>query len=60
MPDYRVYIIGREGHFLGAKILSKCPDDDSAKRAAEQLVDGHGVELWDRDRLVARFAHKPR
>jgi len=49
MPDYRVYIVGRDGHFLGAEILSDCPDDESAKKKAEQLVDGHDVELWARD-----------
>jgi hypothetical protein len=55
MPDYRAYFIGRDGHFLGAKILSDCPDDELAKKAAERLVNGHGVELWDRDRLIIRY-----
>jgi hypothetical protein len=55
MPDYRVYFIGRDGHFLGAEILSECHDDESAKKAAERLVDGHDIELWDRDRLIIRY-----
>ena len=56
MPDYRAYIVSREGHFLGAEILSECADDEAAEKAAQKLVDGHDVELWDRDRLVIRLS----
>jgi hypothetical protein len=57
MPDYRVYIIGDiDGHrFTRAKFLSNHPDDATAIAAAKKLIDGHDVELWDRNRLVARF-----
>jgi hypothetical protein len=58
MPDYRAYIISREGHFLGAEILSECADDEAAEKAAQKLVNGHDVELWDRDRLVIRLSSK--
>lgn len=54
MPDYRAYIIGRDGHFQKAVPLV-CSDDEAAKKEAEQLVDGHDVELWQRDRKIARF-----
>ena len=56
MPDYRAYIIGQDGHFLGAEILSECADDEAAEKAAQKLTGGHNVELWDRDRLVIRFS----
>jgi hypothetical protein len=59
MPDYRVYIIGMEGHFHSSVHL-ECADDSEAKEPAEQLVDGHDVELWQRDRKIARFNHKPK
>jgi hypothetical protein len=36
----------------------KVVDDDAAKDQAKQLVDGHDVELWQRDRKVALFQHK--
>jgi len=39
MAGYRAYIIGTDGHFL------ICPDEDSAKEYAENLVDGHDVAL---------------
>jgi hypothetical protein len=59
MPDYRAYIFGIDGHrfIKAAQFLSDHPDDVTAMKAAEQLVDGYDVELWDRGRLVARFDH---
>jgi hypothetical protein len=57
MPGYRVYIIGRDGHFRSAVPLD-CPNDDVAKAQADQLVDGHDVELWQRDRKIARIGRK--
>ena len=56
MPNYRAYIIGEDGHFLGAEILSECADDEAAAKAAQKLLDGHDVELWDRNRLVIRLS----
>jgi hypothetical protein len=56
MADYRVYIIGADGHFLRSVELV-CPDDEKAQEFAKQLVDGHDVELWERDRKVATFKH---
>ena len=58
MPDYRAYIIGPDGHFDRAVHLD-CADDAEAKEQAEQLVDGHDVELWQRDRKIAMFRRKP-
>jgi hypothetical protein len=62
MSDYRVYIIGIDGHrFIKAdQFMSNHPDDATAMKAAEQLVDGYDVELWDCARLVGRIAHKSR
>ena len=58
MPDYCVYICGQDGHFLGAEILSECLDDESAKKAAERLANGHDLELWNRDRLIRCSSRK--
>jgi hypothetical protein len=57
MPDYRAYILDREGKIRRFKPLI-CPDDDAAVVAAKQLVDGCDVELWQRGRKVVRLAHK--
>jgi hypothetical protein len=60
MPDYRAYILGREGHrFVRvAEFSSDHADDVTALLAAKQLIDGHDVELWDGGRLVARLNHE--
>ena len=56
MPNYLAYIIGEDGHFLGAEILSERADDEVAEKAAQKLANGHDGELWDRDRLVIRLS----
>jgi hypothetical protein len=58
MAEYRAYIIGEDGHFLRAVKLI-CPDDETAKEYAQRLVNGHDVELWQLDRQIAKFGHKP-
>jgi hypothetical protein len=58
MVGYRAYIIGIDGKFLRA-IELVCPDDDSAKEYAKQLVDGHDVELWQGERKIGTFDRKP-
>jgi hypothetical protein len=54
MTDYRVYIIGSDGHFQNVVLLD-CSNDKAAIESAKQCVNGHEVELWQRDRLIARF-----
>jgi hypothetical protein len=54
MAEYRAYIVGEDGHFVRAVQLV-CPDDETAKEYAKQLVDGHDVELWQLERLIAKF-----
>jgi hypothetical protein len=58
MADYRAYIIGTDGHFIRVEYLSPHADDVSAIEAAKQLVDGHDVELWERERLITRLKRK--
>jgi hypothetical protein len=57
MPDYRAYLIGTDGHFFKSVVLD-ADDDAEAIAAARQLVDGHDVELWQRDRKIAKFDSK--
>jgi hypothetical protein len=59
MPEYRAYIIGSDGHFFTSVELV-CADDSEAAERAKQLVDGHDVELWQRDCKIARFDQKPK
>ena len=58
MPDYHFYILDRENHLIRAELVS-CPSDDDALAAAAELVnDQHGVEVWERVRLVGKLAPK--
>jgi len=58
MHYYRAYIMGRDGHILRPVDLH-CENDDAAKEKARQLVDGHDVELWQRDRKISLFLSGP-
>ena len=57
MPAFRIYLVGRDGHFQSAKDI-ECADDQEAIQNAQQLVDGHDVELWERGRFITRLASK--
>jgi hypothetical protein len=54
---YYVYVIGDDGHIQN-RIDVICNDDDEARRCAQQLVDGHAVELWQEKRMIATFRPK--
>jgi hypothetical protein len=58
LPDYRLYIVGHDGHFQSSIAIPDCPDDDAAITATKPLIDGHDVELWHADRKVGVFDHK--
>jgi hypothetical protein len=55
MPDYRVYTMMKGIHFKDAPAVIRCDSDQEAIRQAEQLVDGHDVEVWDGGRFVNRI-----
>lgn len=57
MVDYRVYIIGSDGH-LYRSVLLDCIDDAEAVEQAKKQLDGHDIELWHIDRKVAILDHK--
>jgi len=59
MAEYRAYTVGIDGHLLRAVELV-CPDDEAAKQSAQQLMDGHDVELWQGDRKIDLFRHMPK
>jgi hypothetical protein len=58
MLEYRAYIVGHDGHFIGYEALVS-PDDANAIEEAKRLVGGHDVELWSGPRLVAKLEHQP-
>ena len=54
MNEYRVYLMRPDGHIL-SRVDLVCEDDEAAKERAQQLVDGHDVELWQLGRKIATF-----
>jgi hypothetical protein len=55
MPEYRVYSLGLDGHFLKSDGF-ECADDNSAIKRAQQLLDGRDAELWCGGRFIAKLA----
>jgi hypothetical protein len=43
---------------MDANVRLECIGDAETMKEAEQLVDGHDVELWQGARKVAAFQHK--
>jgi hypothetical protein len=58
VKEYRVYTVDTDGHFLKT-IKLDCPDGAAAVKTAKQYIDGRDIELWQLDRKVATFAHRP-
>ena len=54
MQEYRAYIMGPDGH-VQKRVDLRCGDEDEAIELAEQLIDGHDVELWQLDRQIRTF-----
>jgi hypothetical protein len=51
MAEYRVYIVGLDGHFIKSIGLD-CRSDEAAIEHAKQFVDGRDVEIWSGERPV--------
>ena len=59
MAEYRAYILSSDGR-IKRPVDLECDDDEAAKKAAQQLVDGHDVELWQGRRKIETFRCPPR
>jgi hypothetical protein len=54
MPEYRIYTLGLDGHFVDVADI-ECADDQEAIKEARQTVDGRDVELWELGRFIAHL-----
>jgi hypothetical protein len=54
MKDYRVYVLGSDGHIV-ERVEFFASDDEAAKERAKQIVNGRDIELWHRDHKIAEF-----
>ena len=57
MQDFRVFVIGGDGHVRN-RIDLWCTDEGEARERAKQLVDDYDVELWHRNKRIAIFHHE--
>jgi len=55
VQDYRACILGRTATYMTALTCLR-----EAIKLANQLVDGHDVELWQLGRKIRRFKHAPK
>lgn len=52
-PTYRAYRVNPGKRVSSAAIIVEATNDEEAIAQARQLVDGVGIEVWDRTRRVA-------
>ena len=57
MSEYRAHLVDANGQVIGQYDL-ECDSDDEALELAQLLVDGHDVEIWQRERIVCKLPHK--
>ena len=54
MHQYRIYTFRDDGHFSCVQRI-ECADEREAVQKARQFVNRQDGELWESDRLIARF-----
>jgi hypothetical protein len=54
LPEYRVHLMDRDHGIIGVHTIF-CTDDESAIIAARPFARRCEVEIWDRERKVARL-----
>lgn len=58
MADYRLYLLNGQGRISRALPLA-CETDDQAVDEVHTYPHDHGMELWQLDRFVRKFAPNP-
>ena len=56
---YRVYMVGRDGRFLGPAKELECADDEEIVAKAMRMGSSLDLEIWDDTRLVVRLPGMP-
>ena len=54
MSDYRAFVLNAGGH-VSKRHDFEADDDVQAVQIARQYVDGHDVEVWQRDRMIGKL-----
>jgi hypothetical protein len=58
MPEYRAYIVGPDGRFIGYEPLI-CANDSYAIEKAKHLACQYPVELWSGPMLISSLPKQP-
>ncbi|HEY5306435.1 MAG TPA: hypothetical protein VIJ52_07190 [Pseudolabrys sp.] len=58
MPEYRFYAIEKDGHIARPPTESDLPNDAAALKAANQLLNGRDIEIWQAKRVVGYLVSK--
>jgi hypothetical protein len=57
VAEYRAYIVGRDGYFVGSEGFIGLDDSEAIIKAKRLIVD-LDIELWSGDRFIIRLSHK--
>ena len=55
MPEYRIFSIGPDGHFVGVSKIAEFADDKEVVEKALRTSNGADIEIWNLERLVVRL-----
>jgi hypothetical protein len=55
MPDYRIYVLDKDGHIKKPPEHIVCPEDAAAIERAREHLGGQSIEVWDHARFVTRL-----
>jgi hypothetical protein len=58
MPAYRLYTLTPDKHIQAPPEVVECADDEAAIEQAKQILDGHTIEVWQKDRRVIQLEPK--
>jgi hypothetical protein len=58
VPTYRVFWMLDARQIMGPPTDMECASDDDAISRARQLLDGHDLEIWQRERFIIRLVRK--
>ncbi len=54
MSWYRIYTVGRDGYYIGARDI-ECTSDNDAIHEAQQNLGSNDIEVWTFGRFLARL-----
>jgi hypothetical protein len=55
MPDFRAYIVGPKGKFIGVHEIVASSRDEAVADAIKRL-DGHALELWEGNEYIGTLS----